>query len=124
MRIILATIAFLLFTAPSWGMDQLEEGLYSCIRTGEAQIYPNSVSSEKFNSTDPFGYEVVEEKIIFGETLGYPDALLNEYPNTGYYFYVNDYDMKLSFSAYGSNVDFMIDHQMLNYFEVGYCNKF
>ena len=68
-----------------------------------------------------FGFE---EKIIFGETLGYPEALLDEDPNTGHYFYVNDYDMKLSFSLDGTNVNFMIDHQMHNYFEVGFCNKF
>lgn len=124
MRIILATIACVLFISPSWGGDKLSIGNYSCILKGEAQIYPDRVQSEQFKSPEPFGLEAYKEKIEFSKDLGYPPAFLNKGEFEGEYIYSNGFPVELQFYVEGNKADFIMDHVGVYYFLYGTCNKF
>jgi hypothetical protein len=119
--IILAAIAFILLSPPSWGGQKLEEGFYSCALTESVSVRPNSVDYKQSNSTELVSLKVFGDKIIFGENFGFPDAILNEDLRSGDYFYINDWNIKVTFDK---NINFMLHHQRHDHFEVGTCNKF
>ena len=126
MRIILATIAFVMLATPSWSGDELSIGNYSCILKGEVQILPDRVQSEQFKSPEPFGLQAIKDKIIiFDKDLGYPDGhlILNKGEFEGEYTYSNDYPAEVQFYVKGNQADFILEIYVDYYFLFGTCNK-